>query len=153
MNAKARPASQSRSGTGAATIRCPTPAEAQPAVDDGKLLIVFVIAVVLVAAVIALVLWLIPQLADAAVTRATSPWWAEGCRATQSPARSTLTADHSRTTMPARIVTTHYRYKRPPRNRKVAPLEGPAIVTVTDRKLAKRRRAERRAEEAQRLIA
>ena len=32
---------------------------------------------------------------------------------------------------------------------------GPAIVTVTDRKLAKRRRAERRAaaEEAQRLIA
>jgi hypothetical protein len=30
--------------------------------DDGKLLIVFVIAAVLVAAIIALVLWLIPQL-------------------------------------------------------------------------------------------
>jgi hypothetical protein len=27
-----------------------------------------------------------------------------------------------------RIVTTHYRYKRPPRKRKAAPLEGPAIV-------------------------
>jgi hypothetical protein len=55
----------------------------------------------------------------------------------------------------SRIVTSTYRYKCPPRNRKVAPLEGPAIVTVTDRKLAKRRRAERRAaaEEAQRLIA
>ena len=27
-----------------------------------------------------------------------------------------------------RIVTTNYRYKRPPRKRKAAPLEGPAIV-------------------------
>ena len=30
--------------------------------------------------------------------------------------------------MPARIVTTHYRYKRPPRKRKAVPLQGPAIV-------------------------
>ena len=30
--------------------------------------------------------------------------------------------------MPTRIVTTHYRYKRPPRKRKAVPLEGPAIV-------------------------
>ena len=30
--------------------------------------------------------------------------------------------------MPSRIVTTHYRYKRPPRKRKAVPLEGPAIV-------------------------
>ena len=30
--------------------------------------------------------------------------------------------------MPARIVTTTYRYKRPPRKRKAVPLEGPAIV-------------------------
>ena len=30
--------------------------------------------------------------------------------------------------MPARIVTTHYRYKRPPRTRKAVALEGPAIV-------------------------
>ena len=29
-----------------------------------------------------------------------------------------------------RIVTTHYRYKRPPRKRKTVPLEGPAIVTT-----------------------
>ena len=28
-----------------------------------------------------------------------------------------------------RIVTTHYRYKRPPRKRGAVPLEGPAIVT------------------------
>ena len=31
--------------------------------------------------------------------------------------------------MPTRIVTTHYRYKRPPRKRKAVPLEGPAIVS------------------------
>ena len=30
--------------------------------------------------------------------------------------------------MPNRIVTTTYRYKRPPRKRKAAPLDGPAIV-------------------------
>ena len=30
-----------------------------------------------------------------------------------------------------RIVTTHYRYKRPPRKRKAAPLEEPAIVTIS----------------------
>jgi hypothetical protein len=35
--------------------------------------------------------------------------------------------DH-RTTMPARIVTSTYRYKRPPRKRKAVPLEVPAIV-------------------------
>jgi hypothetical protein len=29
----------------------------------------------------------------------------------------------------SRIVTTHYRYKRPPRKRKAVPLEGPVIVT------------------------
>jgi hypothetical protein len=28
------------------------------------------------------------------------------------------------------IVTTHYRYKRPPRKRKAVALEGPAVVTV-----------------------
>jgi hypothetical protein len=31
--------------------------------------------------------------------------------------------------MPSRIVTSPYRYKRPPRKRKAVPLEGPAIVT------------------------
>ena len=31
--------------------------------------------------------------------------------------------------MPTRIVTSTYRYKRPPRKRKAVPLEGPAIVT------------------------
>ena len=31
--------------------------------------------------------------------------------------------------MPAAIVTSTYRYKRPPRKRKAVPLEGPAIVT------------------------
>jgi hypothetical protein len=36
--------------------------------------------------------------------------------------------DH-RTTMRARIVTTHYRYKRPPKKRKPVLLEVPAIVT------------------------
>jgi hypothetical protein len=67
-----------------------------------------------------------------------------------------------------RIVTTRYPYKRPPRKRKAVPLEGPAIarlgrnycradnqplasepnvsrpaiVTMTDRKLTKRRREE-----------
>jgi hypothetical protein len=41
------------------------------------------------------------------------------------PARSTIT----RTTMPARIVTSTFRYKRPPRKRKALPLEGPAVVT------------------------
>jgi hypothetical protein len=30
--------------------------------------------------------------------------------------------------MPSRIVTSTYRYKRPPRKRKPVPLEGPAIV-------------------------
>ena len=30
--------------------------------------------------------------------------------------------------MPARIVTSTYRYKRPPRKRKAVPLEVPAIV-------------------------
>jgi hypothetical protein len=30
--------------------------------------------------------------------------------------------------MPSRIVTSTYRYKRPPRERKAVPLEGPAIV-------------------------
>jgi hypothetical protein len=33
-----------------------------------------------------------------------------------------------RTDMPSRIVTTTYRYKRPPRKRKAVPLEGAAIV-------------------------
>jgi hypothetical protein len=33
------------------------------------------------------------------------------------------------------IVTSHYRYKRPPRKRRLAvPLEGPAIVTIRDKK-------------------
>jgi hypothetical protein len=36
--------------------------------------------------------------------------------------------------MPARIVTSTYRYKRPPRKRKAVPLEVPAIVTVSDKK-------------------
>ena len=31
--------------------------------------------------------------------------------------------------MPARIVTSTYRYKRPPRKRKAVPLEVPAIIT------------------------
>ena len=31
--------------------------------------------------------------------------------------------------MPSRIVTSTYRYKRPPRKRKAVPLEGPAVVT------------------------
>jgi hypothetical protein len=34
----------------------------------------------------------------------------------------------NRTIMPARIVTSTYRYKRPPRKRKAVPLQGPAIV-------------------------
>ena len=33
------------------------------------------------------------------------------------------------TTIPSVIVTSTYRYKRPPRKRKAVPLEGPAIVT------------------------
>ena len=33
-----------------------------------------------------------------------------------------------RRSAPSRIVTSTYRYKRPPRKRKAAPLEGPAIV-------------------------
>jgi hypothetical protein len=33
----------------------------------------------------------------------------------------------------ARIVTTHYRYKPPPRKRKAAPLAGPAVVTPITR--------------------
>jgi hypothetical protein len=37
----------------------------------------------------------------------------------------------------ARIVTNHYRYKRPPKKRKpAAPLEGPRVVTIRDRKRA-----------------
>ena len=35
------------------------------------------------------------------------------------------------------IVTTHYRYKRPPRKRKAVALEVPAIVTI-DRKTLRR---------------
>jgi hypothetical protein len=35
--------------------------------------------------------------------------------------------------LPARIVTTTYRYKRPPRKRKAVPLEGPVIVTAKRR--------------------
>jgi hypothetical protein len=35
--------------------------------------------------------------------------------------------------MPSRIVTSTYRYKRPPRKRKAVPLEGPAIVTNAPR--------------------
>jgi hypothetical protein len=31
--------------------------------------------------------------------------------------------------MPSRIVTSTFRYKRPPRKRKALPLEGPAVVT------------------------
>ncbi len=34
----------------------------------------------------------------------------------------------SETTMPGAIITSTYRYKRPPRKRKAVPLEGPAIV-------------------------
>ena len=33
-----------------------------------------------------------------------------------------------------RIVTTHYRYKRPPRKQQAAPLPGPAVVTKRARK-------------------
>jgi hypothetical protein len=32
--------------------------------------------------------------------------------------------------MTSSIVTTHYRYKRPPRNRKVVAIEAPAVVTT-----------------------
>ncbi len=35
----------------------------------------------------------------------------------------------------SRIVTTHYRYKRPPRKRKAIALEVPAIVTIPAKKL------------------
>ena len=35
------------------------------------------------------------------------------------------------------IVTTHYRYKRPPRKRKAVALEVPAIVTVAREKLGR----------------
>ncbi len=52
--------------------------------------------------------------------------------------------------MPRAIVTSTYRYKRPPRKKKPVPLVVPAIVTVTDRKRVERRAV---AEEAQRLIA
>jgi hypothetical protein len=31
--------------------------------------------------------------------------------------------------MPARIVTSTYRYRRPPKKRKAVPLEGPAVAT------------------------
>ena len=34
------------------------------------------------------------------------------------------------TDLPSRIVTTTYRYKRPPRKRKAVTIEGPAIVTA-----------------------
>ena len=36
--------------------------------------------------------------------------------------------------MPSTIVTSTYRYKRPPRKRKAVPLEGPAIVTISGEK-------------------
>jgi hypothetical protein len=39
------------------------------------------------------------------------------------------------TDLPARIVTTHYRYKPPPRKRKTAPLAGPAVVTPKRKRL------------------
>ena len=33
-----------------------------------------------------------------------------------------------------RIVTSHYRYKRPPRKRaKAVPIEGPAVLTISDK--------------------
>jgi hypothetical protein len=32
-----------------------------------------------------------------------------------------------------RIVTSHYRYKRPPRRKKAVPLEVPAVVTISDK--------------------
>ena len=51
---------------------------------------------------------------------------------------------HAQVTMTSRIVTSTYRYKRPPRKRKAVPLEGPAIVRPGRRAAA---------EEAQRLIA
>jgi hypothetical protein len=34
-----------------------------------------------------------------------------------------------------RIVTTHYRYKPPPRKRKAAPLAGPAVVTPKQKRV------------------
>ena len=34
--------------------------------------------------------------------------------------------------MPNRIVTSTYRYKRPPRKRKAAPLDGPAVAERCD---------------------
>jgi hypothetical protein len=40
-----------------------------------------------------------------------------------------------------RIVTTHYRYKRPPRKRKAVAIEGPAIVRAADPAKARKRAA------------
>src|SRR3954468_10026842 len=52
-------------------------------------------------------------------------WRGRGAR---SPCPRHDLLDH-RTSMPARIVTSTYRYKRPPpRKRKAVPLQGPAIV-------------------------
>jgi hypothetical protein len=46
-----------------------------------------------------------------------------------------------------RIVTTHYRYERPPRKKaKPAAITGPAVVTTTSRKRLKLLRAEQRRE-------
>ena len=42
-----------------------------------------------------------------------------------------------------RIVTTHFRYKRPPRKRKAVAIEGPAVVTTTSRKQPRDRRLRR----------
>jgi hypothetical protein len=45
----------------------------------------------------------------------------------------------------ARIVTTHYLYKRPPRKQQTVPLapNKPVVVSTTNRKLTRLRRAER----------
>jgi hypothetical protein len=63
--------------------------------------------------------------ASVADVDAVRPRWADDLL---PPARSTLTAT-IRTIMPTSIVTTHYRYKRPPRKKKPVLLEVPAIVT------------------------
>jgi hypothetical protein len=41
--------------------------------------------------------------------------------------------------MPSAIVTTHYRYKRPPRRKKAVPLEVPAVVRAADPAKARKR--------------
>jgi hypothetical protein len=41
----------------------------------------------------------------------------------------------SETTMPGAVVTSTYRYKRPPRKKKAVALEVPAIVRAKDRRL------------------